>query len=197
MSRKRKLRKGRACGCLLLLLLVIAALLLFFQGPLFEQAEELLFPRDYEEYVREACAEYGMDPWLIMAMIREESAFDPSAESSAGACGLMQLMPETAEWVIGQAGFSMTLEDALWDPRSNIFVGVWYVHWLDLTYYDGNLPGAAIAAYNAGHSHVDEWLASGAWDGTLAEAENIPYAETRRYVQYVYRSYEIYQKLYD
>ena len=138
-----------------------------------------------------------MDPWLIMAMIREESAFDPSAESSAGACGLMQLMPETAEWVIGQAGFSMTLEDALWDPRSNIFVGVWYVHWLDLTYYDGNLPGAAIAAYNAGHSHVDEWLASGAWDGTLAEAENIPYAETRRYVQYVYRSYEIYQKLYD
>ena len=70
MSRKRKLRKGRGCGCLLLLLLVIAALLLFFQGPLFEQAEELLFPRDYEEFVREACAESGMDPGLILAMIR-------------------------------------------------------------------------------------------------------------------------------
>ena len=52
MSRKRKLRKGRGCGCLLLLLLVIAALLLVFLGPLFEQAEELLFPRDFEEYVR-------------------------------------------------------------------------------------------------------------------------------------------------
>lgn len=190
----RRLRKGRAAGCLLTLLIILLLLALLLHAR--SWVGQWFFPREYEDIVSESCAPYGIDPYLIMAMIREESGFKPDAVSSAGAYGLMQLMPDTADWIIAKAGFEFSLEQALTDPACNIAAGVWYIHWLDATYYDGAHLPAAIAAYNAGHSTVDKWLADGVWDGTLENIGGIPYAETRQYLQYVYRSYQMYIKLY-
>lgn len=190
----RRLRRGRAGGCLVILLLLIAAVVLLFQVR--GLVAEWFFPREYEDIISEACEPYGIDPYLILAMIREESNFNPEAVSAAGAYGLMQLMPDTATWIIDQAGFAFTVEQTLHEPAANIAAGVWYIHWLDDTYYGNQGLPAAIAAYNAGHSNVDHWLSSGNWDGTLEDVEGIPYAETRQYLQYVYRSYKMYLQLY-
>ena len=186
-------RKKRGCGCLGICVLLFLLFTAFLSR---EQIKEWFFPRDYEEAVTEICAPYGIDPWLVMAIIREESGFDPEAGSTAGACGLMQLMPTTAEWVIRQAGFSIATEQALTDPYWNIAVGVWYLDWLMEWYGGGDALPMAVAAYNAGYTTVDEWQKSDQWDGSLENAEEIPYAETRQYVKYVYRSYALYQKLY-
>ena len=189
---RRMTRRG--CGCLISLLLIVLAIGCFLSR---DTITERLFPQEYQDYVEEACGYYDIDdPWLIMAMIREESHFDPQAESSAGACGLMQLMPDTAQWIIEQAQMWFDLDQALWDPRCNIWAGVWYIHWLEQTYYADQGLACAIAAYNAGHSTVDQWLAEGTWDGTLENVDGIPYAETRQYVQYVYKSRDLYEKLY-
>lgn len=192
------MRKSKGCGCgcgviIFLLALLTAALAIFVLN--WQSIAEWFFPRDYQENVMQVCAEYEMDQWLIMAMIREESGFDPEAVSAAGARGLMQLMPETAADIIQRADYDFTLEQALSDPLCNIRCGVWYLDWLCRRCYDGNLT-AAIAAYNAGRATVDGWLSSGQWDGSLDHLAGIPYAETRRYLQYVFESHDIYQRLY-
>ncbi len=194
MSRRRGCRGCFKFILVVVVLLILAGLFLSHNG--LEKVEAWFFPRDYETQVREVCDDYGLDPWLIMALIREESRFDADAVSHAGAVGLMQLMPETAQWIVDKAGFDYAIPDDLTDPAANIAIGVWYVDWLASTYYNDDLP-AAIAAYNAGHGTVDGWLQAGVWDGSFADLSAIPYHETRSYLQQVYRSYNWYQRLYD
>lgn len=186
--------KKRGCGFYFLLLLLAAAVLLslFFQYR--ERLMLYFFPLDHREQVEAIAAEYELDPWLVFAVIREESAFKLNAESHVGAQGLMQLMPSTAAWIIEMAGFEMTLED-IWRPEANIRLGCWYIDWLR-DYYAGDMP-AALSAYNAGMSNVNAWLTEGIWDGTLKNLADIPFAETRRYLSYVYESYDMYRYLYD
>lgn len=186
--------KKRGYGFRLLLLLLLAALLvsLFFHYR--ERLALYFFPLDHREQVEALAAEYELDPWLVFAVIRVESAFKVNAESSAGAQGLMQLMPSTAEWIIEMTGFEMTARD-IWQPEANIRLGCWYIDWLR-DYYDGDMP-AALAAYNAGISNVNVWLTEGIWDGSLKNLADIPFAETRRYLSYVYESRDMYSYLYD
>jgi soluble lytic murein transglycosylase len=152
-----------------------------------------IYPLHYRGQVEALADEYEIDRWLVFAMIRVESGFKARAESFAGARGLMQLMPATAGWIVETAGFDMTEAD-IWQPEANIRLGCWYIDWLR-DYYDGDLV-AGMAAYNAGMSNVDAWLAEGLWDGTLETLADIPFAETRRYISHVYESYDIYRKLY-
>lgn len=98
----------------------------------------------YDHYILEAARKYGVPSSLIKAIIKAESDFDPHAVSESGACGLMQIMPETAR-ALGVA--------RPFDPRENIFAGVRYLKKL-LTQYQGRLP-LALAAYNAGPNRVD------------------------------------------
>jgi len=187
-------RNGCGCGALLFMMILLTAALAVVVIN-WQKIAEYFFPRDYQENVMQICAEYGMDYWLVMAIIREESGFDPNAVSPVGACGLMQLMPATAEEIIRRAGFDFSLEEALYDPVSNIRCGVWYLQWLAEHCYDGRLT-AAIAAYNAGRTTVDQWLRDGSWDGSRDGISGIPYAETRQYLQYVYESRDMYRRLY-
>jgi soluble lytic murein transglycosylase len=132
----------------------------------------------------------GADAPLVLGLIRQESSFDPVIISAAGAVGLMQLMPETARQVGGQ-------ETSLTDPPTNMRLGVVYLQRL-LAQFDNAVP-YAVAAYNAGPRHVHEWIAtngdaaaSGRNDDMLDWIEQIPFAETRNYVQRVLENRAVY-----
>ena len=181
------------CGPYIIILL-IAALLLALTA--FHNRERMLryfFPLDHREQVESIADEYEIDRWLVFAIIRVESGFDERAESRAGARGLMQLMPSTAEWIVEMAGFEIAETD-IWQVEANIRLGCWYIDWLR-DYYSGDMV-AGVAAYNAGISNVNIWIEDGLWDGTLEKLSDIPFAETRRYISYVYESYDMYRKLY-
>jgi soluble lytic murein transglycosylase len=152
----------------------------------------LLYPLPYHEVVLDQAVAHQVDPWLVFAVIRAESRFDRGAESAAGARGLMQIMPETAQWISQKTGREINLEE-LYQPELNIELGCWYLSYL-LEKFSYQLP-AVIAAYNAGPNRVEQWLAEGIWDGGENQLERIPFAETRTYVKSVLRSYAAYQFL--
>ncbi|MGH7121595.1 MAG: lytic transglycosylase domain-containing protein, partial [Acetobacteraceae bacterium] len=138
----------------------------------------------------------GVDPAVVLGVIRQESSFDAGAASPSGALGLMQLMPATAKRVAQGLGERVTLAALTRDPSRNIALGTTYLSGL-IQHFDRCLP-LALAAYNAGPVNVDNWLAengdprSGAID-MRDWIELIPYGETRDYVERVIESIAIYQ----
>lgn len=140
------------------------------------------FPADREALFRDTAARHGTDPWLLMAVARRESAFNPQARSAAGALGLMQLLPGTARDMARASGQPLEMAQQLFDPATNVELGSRYLaHLLDR--YGGNRV-LALAAYNAGPSRVDRWLdeSNAPFDVFI---ESIPFHETREYVQAV------------
>lgn len=135
----------------------------------------------------------GVDPYLITAIIREESQFDWKAVSRVGAIGLMQVMPGTANAVAQRYGFPPVVRDDLFDQETNIRIGVRYVEQL-LEQFSGNVVHA-IAAYNAGPVVVGSWIALHRGRSQDEFVELIPYQETRQYVKRVLRSYREYTRL--
>jgi soluble lytic murein transglycosylase len=140
------------------------------------------FPLAYDGQFAAAEEKHRVDRWLLMALARRESAFNPQASSPAGAQGLMQLMPGTARQMAGKAGMPFGNVAVLHDPAINIELGSQYLAGL-LTRYQGNRV-LALAAYNAGPSRVDRWLKD-ANDPMDVFIESIPFYETREYVQAV------------
>lgn len=148
----------------------------------------------HEREVMAASEKYGIDPSLVFAIISAESGGQSNACSPAGARGLMQLMPETADWCAGQMGLENFATQQLDDPAVNIDMGCWYLKHL-YGEFDGN-ETAVIAAYNAGMTNVQGWLSSGTWDGSAARLDQVPYSETRKYVQTVRDNRSYFQKLF-
>lgn len=150
-----------------------------------------LYPQAYWATVSEQARTKQLDPYLVLALMRQESVFDPDAVSPAQAYGLMQLLPTTAAKVAGvPTGTSLPLTD----PQFNIETGMAYLRQL-LNRYNGNTI-QALAAYNGGENAVDRWLKR--YPG-LAEdefVEHISYRETRNYVKQVLKNYRTYQRLY-
>lgn len=139
-----------------------------------------LFPYAHRDLIEREAARQDLDPLFVAAVIRVESGFDPRAHSSAGACGLMQLMPDTARWVAGRSG-EPDPSDSLYDPAVNIRLGAAYLRYLHGPF--GGDRRRVLAAYNAGASKVSRWA-------SLEEA----YPETRTYVwraEWAYRAYRL------
>jgi soluble lytic murein transglycosylase len=145
----------------------------------------LWYPLRYEHIVTGHAANYRLDPALVAAVIYEESRFRPDAESPAGAIGLMQLRPETARGIALRTGGARFEVADLYNPEINVRYGSWYLRHL-LDKYVGD-ERAALAAYNAGQSRVDEWL---------REGRGIAFAETREYVRAVLDTREVYRRAY-
>jgi soluble lytic murein transglycosylase len=139
--------------------------------------------------------EYNIDPYLVFAIIRAESKYQTGAESSVGARGLMQIMPETAQWISGQLGMTNFDPDRLHDPKINIRMGCWYLSNLNKE-FEGRTP-IIIAAYNAGRGKVKEWIVNEKWDGSAENLDEIPFPETRQYVHNVLKNYEAYRAIYE
>lgn len=151
------------------------------------------YPIEYIAEISTSTQTTPLDPYLVAAIIRVESNFRPTARSPKGATGLMQLMPETAEWVARRMGLSPASLD-LEVPDLNIRLGTWYMAMLQEE-FEGNLV-VALAAYNGGRGNVSRWLQEQRWDGRLETVGDIPFLETRLYVQRVLGVYSWYLRLY-
>jgi len=153
----------------------------------------LLFPLGYRELIREQAAATALDPYLLLAIIREESAFDKEAISRAGARGLMQLLPITAKEVAQELKLPEVSWDGLDVPSVNITLGARYLAKLLQEFGDLAL---ALAAYNAGPQVVRQWLLRLGPLPAEEFIEEIPFQETRNYVKRVLGSYDRYRTLY-
>lgn len=180
-----QIRLQVVCGLLLLCLLVVLQSSTFWQW---------MFPLSYTVEVTEVAHHYEMDPLLILAIIQNESAFQQESSSRKGARGLMQIMPDTAEWVNEISGLNQEPDEYIDDAQANLHLGSWYLSYL-LNKYDENSI-KAVAAYNAGEGNVDRWLREEIWDGTWRNVEQIPFGETRHYVIRIQFYYQQYQSIY-
>ena len=157
--------------------------------------EQTTHPKTYASYVRQYAYEFNVPESIIYAVIKVESGFDPNAESSVGARGLMQMMPSTFEELTSDAYLGDNLSaDELYDPEVSIKYGTYYLSYLH-SYFDGNWDNA-IAAYNGGMGNVSKWLADPQYSDGEGNLTSIPFEETRNYVSKVNKEIESYKKLY-
>ncbi|MDD2235565.1 MAG: lytic transglycosylase domain-containing protein [Clostridia bacterium] len=152
------------------------------------------YPYPHRELIRENCDTYAVDTYLVLAIMKTESRFHSGACSRVGAAGLMQIMPETGKWIAAQMSLEGFEAGKLFEPRYNIPMGIWYIAYLYKS-FDGNTV-KVLAAYNAGATKVKSWLREGLWTGDLQDLAQIPYPETRKYVDRVLFNYQVYKYLY-
>lgn len=171
LNKKRKGCLGRLITGLLTVCILILGL---------DYGTKKLFPMPYSPVVLSRSAENGISPALLYAVIRAESNFDTAAESKKGAKGLMQMMDETAVWCAEKSGLPLT---DIEKPEENIALGAFYLGYL-LKMYGGD-ETCAIAAYNAGHGRVDEWLRDTRYSADGKTLKKIPFSETEKYVKKV------------
>lgn len=152
------------------------------------------FPVVYKDYIVKYSEEYDIDPYLLLAVINVESRFDKDATSHKGAIGLMQLTESTAHWIAESTGDENFDTDDLYDPETNIKMGAWYIDNIRKEFGSTEL---VLAAYNAGRGNVAGWINSEVIGRDGTDCKNIPYDETKRYVEKVMRNQDIYRVLYD
>ena len=156
--------------------------------------QEVKLPLRHEDIIRQQASEKGLDPALIAGVIYAESHFRDQT-SQAGAKGLMQLMPQTADYIAEKSGGTAFVQGDLATPQVNISYGSWYLRYL-LIKYEGR-EVLALAAYNAGEGKVDEWVVGASARGEhFRAADHIPFAETRHYVQKVLDARVEYRRTY-
>ena len=178
----------------LLQVLVVAVIAFVLIGGWGWVERSWIYPYDYRSYIETSAESRRTDPFLVAAVIKHESKFEPRARSDGGALGLMQLMPATAEWIARQLGEPFT-EEYLYDPALNIRYGGWYLAELEREFGGNDI--LALAAYNAGRGNVRDWMERFHWTQQFDEIEAIPYPETRFYVRRVLEDREQYKRLYD
>ena len=160
----------------------------FLKNPVLEK----MYPLEYSQYVEKYAKQYGIDKKYIYSIIKAESNYDLEANSSKGAVGLMQLLPETAKEIAVGLGINLK-EDDLYNPEINIMIGTKYFSDL-LKIYDNTM--LALAAYNAGPGNVSRWIKNGNIKDDGTDIENIPYKETSMYIRKIVQNYRIYEILY-
>jgi soluble lytic murein transglycosylase len=150
------------------------------------------YPLGFWDSIQEASQRENIDAYLIAALIREESRFDPKAVSWAGAVGLMQLMPSTARRMNESLRLEFNGSQDLQVPSKNIALGA---HYLSKLVKELEKPPLVLAAYNAGEKTLYKWMESFSSEDLIEFIENIPYQETRRYIKKVLKSYWQYRAI--
>ena len=168
-------RLSLAAGLALIVIAVVSLV-----KPADHAVQEIKLPLRHEDIIRQQASEKHVDPALIAAVIYAESHFRDQT-SHAGAKGLMQLMPSTADYIASKSGGTKFERADLATPQINISYGTWYLRYL-LTKYHGNTI-LSLAAYNAGETVVDKWRRDASERGErFTVADHIPFPETRDYV---------------
>ncbi|QMV19824.1 transglycosylase SLT domain-containing protein [Granulicella sp. 5B5] len=155
---------------------------------------EMEFPRPYWTQLRTDAEANGLDPYLVAALIRQESEFNPGAVSPANAWGLMQLLPSTGKSLARKEGIRHFSTSQLLDPTTNLQLGTRDLK-NSIDKYSGQIE-YALAAYNAGDTPVHNWIALNNYKDIPEWVESIPYTETREYVQSIMRNREMYRAIY-
>ena len=194
VHRRRRTRRRRVWPLLLTVVLTLAmcAAAIYYIGVYPRQIEQAAYPLAYEDFINQYAAQYALDPARVAAVIYCESSFRPDAVSSAGAIGLMQIMPSTGEWIAQKLGESYDVQK-LYDPETNIRYGCWYLNYLGER-FDGDLTKVT-AAYHAGGGRVDEWLQNEENSPDGRTLQNIPSQVTGAYVKNVSRMLEKYKEI--
>ena len=148
-----------------------------------------VFPVKHLDIIEKYALEHGLEPAFVFAMIYTESRFREEAVSHKGATGLMQIMPSTADWIAEQLKIENYFYSQMTDPDINIRIGTWYIARLIRQFGEAD---TALAAYNAGSGKVSSWLMDERYSEDGKILSNIPYKETRDYVERVNLFYKIY-----
>ena len=174
----------------LIVLIALGAWALFGRG----RMDLSRYPMTYAPEIRAAAAEFSLDPAYVASVVLAESSFDAEAVSSAGAIGLMQIMPATGEWIAGKLEDEPFDVQRLYQPEVNLRYGCWYLRFL-LDRYDGDMYTAS-TAYHQGQGRVDQWLEDPEYSEDGRTLTAISSAVTDTYVNRIMESYAHYQELY-
>lgn len=193
-ERGKRYRKRKYASLLFALAVILLAFIVYFVSQIEPVKKKYIYPYPYQELVTIYAEANGISPALAASVIMHESKFMEHVRSPRGAIGLMQLMPETAEWIAGRLGERDFSLQRLREPELNIRFGTWYLAQLERE-FDGNLV-LALAAYNAGRGVVHEWMEENDWPPDFKDISSIPYPETRIYVERVLKDKKHYEALY-
>ena len=182
------MRKSFVIVCILALAAGFASLWMFIEDKILERTH----PLPYYETVSLYASEYAVPAEIIYAVMNTESSFKSDALSAKGAIGLMQITPETFDWLCTKAGEKDANPELLYNPEINIKFGTYF---LNLLYTEFGVWDTVFAAYNAGRGKVGEWLKNPEYNNN-GKIVNIPYPETAAYVEKVGRAVLVYKKLY-
>ena len=178
--------------------------LLGMSGEFFDKRQRILvndetlstiFPKAFWPLVKKYSFRYKVDPYLVLAVMRQESKFNPGAVSKSNAIGLMQLLPTTAKDVAIQIGHRWKGQDDLYNIETNIHMGVYYLSWLSRIFKDDF--SLTVMAYNAGIGNVRKWKQRLPKDNMLNQLSSIPFSETQTYLERVKDNYMMYYFIYE
>jgi len=193
-SARRRAVARRRRGVVAVVALAATAFVVILTAPLFRKAvTEFNLPLTNADVIRQQAAEKHLDPALVAGVIYAETKFDPRP-SSAGAQGLMQILPQTAEFLAHKSGATTFTVADLGTPQVNIAYGSYYLRYL-LDHYNGKTV-LALAAYNGGIGNVDQWVADARQHDRQMTIKAIPFPETRAYVQRVLHAQRQYRHTY-
>ena len=182
------MRKSFVIVTILVLAAILATLWTFFSDLILKKTH----PLPYADTVKKYSAAYAVPEDIIYAVINTESKFKSDALSNKGAIGLMQIMPETFEWLCSKNSEEDANAELLYNPEVNIKYGAYY---LSLLYSEYGVWETVYAAYNAGRGTVNAWLSDAKYNNN-GKLVNIPYSETAKYAEKVSENAAIYKKLY-
>ncbi|MCR5177236.1 MAG: lytic transglycosylase domain-containing protein [Anaerovibrio sp.] len=190
----KKVFKRKTWSFVIGVTIIFSAFLAFFVMQQETVQRTFMFPYHYRELVQQGSELYGVDEYIVVAVIKTESNFKNNAKSNHGAVGLMQLMPETALWISEEMHDHNYSPEELDMPERNIQYGSWYLARLLKDFHNNKV--LALAAYNAGRGNVEEWMEKYGWGYDFSTVEAIPFKETELYVKGVLRNEKKYRQLY-
>lgn len=189
--RQSRRRMAAVCALCAALILIIGA---YYLTDFLDWARVRNYPLEYRDAIDRYADEYQLDPALVCAVAYAESGFRAEAVSVDGARGVMQIMPETGEWIASKLDMDDYSAERLFEPEVNIRFGCWMLSYL-FSRFDGDSQ-KALAAYNAGQGNVDSWLKRPDCSSDGVTLSYIPFRETRNYVKKVKAAHDIYLELY-
>lgn len=188
-------KRSRLLECIIIL---VAVLLVGFTGWKIWNSDTVqmrfVYMWEYQQDIVTYSQKNKVDPFLIAAIIKNESNFNHKAVSKVGAVGLMQIMPDTGRWIAEQMGLESYKDTDLYQTRTNIRMGCWYLGELDHE-FKHNLALVMIA-YNAGRGQTHAWMEEYGWDDNFNNLKAIPFPDTREYVAKVLQDRDKYYLLY-
>lgn len=195
----RSKRKKAGIGkCRLLLFALFCIMVVSFAGWKIWNSDTVqmrfVYMWDYQQDIITYSEKNQVDPFLVAAIIKNESNFKHHAISGVGAVGLMQIMPETGRWIAEQMGIDNYKDNDLYTTKTNIRMGCWYLSELEHEFKHNMV--LMLIAYNAGRGQTTEWMQENNWDYNFNDLKVIPYADTREYVANVLQDRDKYYLLY-
>lgn len=189
-------RKTKKLFAVIIIIILFAVIALPSQ---YKRIMGLFYPIKYTDLVMTYSRMYNLDPYLVFALINVESHYRADAESQRDAIGLMQVTPATGKWAAEKIGIKNFSKDMLFEPRTNIRIGCWYLNSLRQEFELGEKESditLMLAAYNGGSGNVRNWLTNKDYSQTGTTLDQIPFMETQQYVEKVLRDYGVYKWLY-